>query len=392
MHAKLDTPRARFFWEGAGVKKKYHLVKWAAVCRPKELGGLGILNSKLMNVALLGKWWWRLAQDESGLWASLLKAKYFPNGNPFSASANGSSFWRGLQAVRPAFDLGAKFLVSNGQSTRFWLDHWLGDSPLWQSHPTLYRLATDTNILVGEALRTVPPAIHFMRPLLIAERASWNELNQLIGVNRLGTTRDTVEWSLTASKKFSCKSLYYKLTEGPVLVIAMELWKASLPLKIKIFMWQMLRNRLPTSDNVAKRNGPADGTCGLCGLVEDANHVFFRCHLARFAWSAVREAFHSDWNPASGHQLVSLLKSTKGTSSRIAWRCVGALLWSIWTTRNKFTIEKKFLRHPADVIFKCHLFLQMWTPLGKERDAERMTAAMASIKEIQAKARQAPAS
>ena len=37
VHAKLDTPHSRFFWEGTGIKQKYHLVKWAAVCRPKIL-------------------------------------------------------------------------------------------------------------------------------------------------------------------------------------------------------------------------------------------------------------------------------------------------------------------------------------------------------------------
>lgn len=45
VHAKFYMPRSRFFWEGTGLKKKYHLVKWAAVCRPKEYRGLGITNS-----------------------------------------------------------------------------------------------------------------------------------------------------------------------------------------------------------------------------------------------------------------------------------------------------------------------------------------------------------
>lgn len=84
--AKLDTPRSKFFWEGARIKRKYHLVKWAAVCRPKNQGGLGILNSKLMNVSLLTKWIWKLSQNASGLWVDLLKAKYFPNGNFFEAT------------------------------------------------------------------------------------------------------------------------------------------------------------------------------------------------------------------------------------------------------------------------------------------------------------------
>ena len=38
VHVKLDMPRSRFFWEGASPKRKYHLVKWAAVCRPKSQG------------------------------------------------------------------------------------------------------------------------------------------------------------------------------------------------------------------------------------------------------------------------------------------------------------------------------------------------------------------
>lgn len=162
------------------------------------------------------------------------------------------------------------------------------------------------------------------------------------------------------------------MTEGNSLDIARGLWKAALPLKIKNFMWQMFRNRLPTSDNVAKCNGPTDGSCAVCGLGEDANHVFFGCFLARFAWSAIRETFSQNWNPLSGGDLLALLTSQRGTSARIVWRCVGALLWSLWTTRNKIAIEKKFPAHPADIIFKCHLFLQMWTPLGKPRDAERM--------------------
>ena len=160
-----------------------------------------------------------------------------------------------------------------------------------------------------------------------------------------------------------------------------------IPLKIKIFLWQMFRNRLPTSDNVAKRNAPADGTCTTCGLGENANHVFFGCVLARFAWSAVRDAFKQNWNPQSSHDVLSILTAQRGANARIVWRCVGALLWSLWTVRNKITIEHKFPTHPADIIFKCHIFLQVWASLGKKRDFERMNEAMELIKSSMMKAR-----
>ena len=96
----------------------------------RKLGGLGITNSKLMSVALLTKWWWRLAQSESGLWVDLIQAKYFPDGNLFKAQSFGSAFWTGIQAIRPTFLVGARFSVNNGMSTRFWLDKWLEASLL----------------------------------------------------------------------------------------------------------------------------------------------------------------------------------------------------------------------------------------------------------------------
>lgn len=39
----MDTIRSNFLWQGANEKKKYHMVKWEAVTRPREFGGLGII-------------------------------------------------------------------------------------------------------------------------------------------------------------------------------------------------------------------------------------------------------------------------------------------------------------------------------------------------------------
>lgn len=52
---RMDFFRKRLLWQEKGVKK-YHLVKWEEVCPPKELGGLGVVDLKIMNICLLTKW------------------------------------------------------------------------------------------------------------------------------------------------------------------------------------------------------------------------------------------------------------------------------------------------------------------------------------------------
>jgi hypothetical protein len=37
-------------------KFKYHMVKWEKVCLSKDFGGLGIINTRRLNEALLLKW------------------------------------------------------------------------------------------------------------------------------------------------------------------------------------------------------------------------------------------------------------------------------------------------------------------------------------------------
>ena len=64
-----------FFWQGGGIKKKYHLIKWEKICKNKKKRGVGIKNLRKMNLSLLCKWWWRL-ETENGLWQEIIRYKY----------------------------------------------------------------------------------------------------------------------------------------------------------------------------------------------------------------------------------------------------------------------------------------------------------------------------
>lgn len=56
----IDQLRCRFLWQGGNrTRKKYALVKWSVISLAKEYGGLGVLDLRDMNNALLLKWWWK---------------------------------------------------------------------------------------------------------------------------------------------------------------------------------------------------------------------------------------------------------------------------------------------------------------------------------------------
>jgi hypothetical protein len=127
VHAAFDKELSRFFWQDRSGRQKYHMVKWADVCAPKDLGGIGIISSRHMNVALMLKWVWRILSDDGGLWLKLIKAKYL-RGRPLLACdrREGSQFWRALQDIKHEIRAGLSLSIGDGRGTMFWLDPWLG--------------------------------------------------------------------------------------------------------------------------------------------------------------------------------------------------------------------------------------------------------------------------
>ena len=70
----MDRTRKRFFWQGGGIKKKYHFLKWSKIFITKKKGGLGIKDLRKLNISLLCKWWWKLETGD-GLWQEIVKKK-----------------------------------------------------------------------------------------------------------------------------------------------------------------------------------------------------------------------------------------------------------------------------------------------------------------------------
>ena len=128
----MDTIRSQFFWRGDTDKFKYHMVKWENVCLPKEFGGLGIINTRTMNEALLLKWVWRICQNSAeDMCCQLIRAKYLKKKTLMLCREDcASQFWRGINKVKHKFNWGPTYSVKSGREVRFWEDVWILNIPL----------------------------------------------------------------------------------------------------------------------------------------------------------------------------------------------------------------------------------------------------------------------
>lgn len=78
-----------------------------------------------------------------------------------------------------------------------------------------------------------------------------------------------------------------------------------IPLKINIFVWRLLLNRVPTKDNLVRRQTLAqkDQYCSIgCGFVEDRDHLFVKRGFYGRIWFLV-----SSWLGFSTTTNVNLL-------------------------------------------------------------------------------------
>lgn len=78
------------------------------------------------------------------------------------------------------------------------------------------------------------------------------------------------------------KSMYSHLCSDEVGLYFKGIWKAKLPLKIKIWMWLINHNAILTKDNLLKRNWSGDPTCAFGNETETIPHIFFECPMAKY--------------------------------------------------------------------------------------------------------------
>jgi exonuclease III len=370
IHKRLDSVRGRFFWEGVGNKKKYHLVKWEAMASPKEFGGLGFIDTRAMNTVLLAKWIFKLDRGDNNLALDVLRKKYLKDKSFCQVKCKGSSqFWQGLEKVKDWYERGLKWKIGNGKKIRFWHDVWLKDCPLKVSFPRLFKISRQQDWSVFD-FKEVDWELDMRRRLGIEEVAEWNELQEALDLVCFSDEEDKAVWALENSGNFSTKSLYRLIKHsGSVDLRMLEVWGAKLPLKIRIFLWMLWHDRVLTGEQMRIRKSTKSEKCKYCGKLETRNHLFFNCNISKMIWVWVRVSMRWTERPTSMQSFEDKLGAGLGQNNKFALLFILASVgWSLWKTRNDWIFNHHLIKSPKAIAYKVLGFLSQWKKMLKPKE------------------------
>ena len=338
-----------------------------------------MLDLKVMNVCLLCKWLWKI-ENEDGLWQQVIRTKYLHTHtlSHVKLKASHSHFWSGLMKVRDIFFSFCRKVIGNGNMTRFWDDVWIGEKKLIIVFPRLYNLSHSKNVSVAKVMSEGWSVLNFRRNLWGDLAMMWTDLKELCRGVSLTNAEDKCRWTLTKSGQFSVKSLYNALKISLVKVPYRKLWFIKVPLKVKVFIWLAFRKSILTKDVLLARGWKGSDKCMFCSQVENIDHLFFTCPVARYIWNIAWCAFGLKSIPTSIDEFPRWIDSFTIRDRYLFSTGISALLWAIWKTWNNAYFNGVIPQDPTSVIYLMAHFISYWAALQKPgmREPQRRGARM----------------
>ncbi|GJW96951.1 RNA-directed DNA polymerase, eukaryota [Tanacetum coccineum] len=230
--------------------------------------------------------------------------------------------------------------VNNGASTKFWYETWVNSSPLQHQYPRLFRLALNKECSIRDCWNN-GWSLEWSR--LISSGTNTNNIaalySQLTNYS-LNYSEDVWSWSIGKSS-FTVKTTREHIDQGYLPNDGMKTrWNRFLPKKINIFIWRVLRDRLPTRWNLSRKGIDVDSlSCPVCDAgIETIQHSMWFCSLATTVWHRIFIWLYiSPPNLSNLQDLYSWIDYLHISSSRkiILETICGVVLWTLWNFRNE---------------------------------------------------------
>jgi hypothetical protein len=183
MHDYFDRIMRHYLWRSSNITERSKpMVAWKKCTKPKRRGGggLGVINLKSQNKALLIKHLDRFYNKKDILWVNLIWNSHYSNGEiPHASKEKGSFWWRDVLKLADLFRGIVSCKVGDGSTILFWSDVW-NDNLLQQRLPRLYSFAKNKNISVTAFLQNNSLEGQFHLPLSEQALQEYQHLHQII--------------------------------------------------------------------------------------------------------------------------------------------------------------------------------------------------------------------
>jgi hypothetical protein len=268
--------------------------------------------------------------------------------------------WKAILNAFPLIENGLAWKIGNGNRLRIGSDPWPGSDGNHLLTEQLIQSLHSRDILFLSSLADPSrstlwsqgwkdPYSLGLREEEIRELENFIHCLKLAQI-RLSDSEDELIWDPAPSGSYSPKLGYLKcnseLSTQEAVWWWSKLWKVKSPTKTRLFMWNVLRNKVPTWDNLQKQNFVGPGWCTLCKSEgESSIHLFLNCRYINKVWMEIsrllnlqclwegrdlEHSWHTWWNNKDYKHLKSLPL---------------LVIWGVWLARNSFIFKGLPLSH-----------------------------------------------
>ncbi|KAJ1695560.1 hypothetical protein LUZ63_012258 [Rhynchospora breviuscula] len=359
--SKITSLVRRFFW-GKKEGNFLPLCSWKQIVQHYSQGGLAVRDITDFNHALICKLGWKMSADPHKLWCRILKAKYFSRRTFWHSKQYGSTSttWNSICKIKDKLSNYVTWSIGNGNMCPALGEPWFVG---WRNHnPTTLFLQ---NLKVKD--------------LLLASSGFWDLPSLLSNFNLTSAMHilsdphclpipdgppDRLIWKPDSTGIFTVKSAFKTLqlsrqqTYVPRPHPVDFFWKyKSLNPRIKLFLWKLSLNALPSCSRLATKINSISSACPRCQSADETDyHVFLGCNLSRAAWFAshlhIRSTSVEETVPAFLYRLHNSL-----TQSDFIYACT--LMWVIWDERNKWVFDK-IPTTPDNILQRTNAATSQW--------------------------------
>lgn len=127
---------------------------------------------------------------------------------------------------------------------------------------------------------------------------------------------------------------------------------------MKVILWRMAHNCLPTGAQLQRRSIPTTYICPFCSREEPVDHVFLLCQYAKEIWEVMKTEFSIHLNLQNFVNMRQWLLDWLTEASDVDATVFTVCIWHIWEARNGAR-NGETMMHPRRVAEKIKAYVEM---------------------------------